>query len=122
MNKQAPRRILVIDDHLDTAHSAAAVLRHMGHEVEFAINGYAALRIAERFRPQVVILDMHLPDFDGADLSRLLRLGSTATPVRIVAITGKTVDEARKRATQAGIDDFLPKPVDWRELEKLVEK
>src|SRR5438477_11318023 len=86
-------RVLVVDDHLDTAHSAATVLRHMGHEVEFAINGYAALNIAEQFRPQIVVLDMHLPDFDGADLSRLLRLKSATAPIRIVAITGRALEE-----------------------------
>ena len=68
-----PRRVLVVDDHSDTAVSMALTLRELGHRAEYAINGYAALTLAEEFRPEVVIVDMNLPDFHGSDLSRLLR-------------------------------------------------
>ena len=65
------RRILVVDDHPDTAQSMAAVLRHMGHLVEYSLSGHAALEIARKFRPEIAFLDMLLPDFDGSNLSRL---------------------------------------------------
>ena len=69
---EAPRkrRVLVVDDHIDAAHSLAVLLRHMGHEVQYAINGYSALELADRFHPDVVFVDMVLPDFHGSDLSR----------------------------------------------------
>ena len=59
------RRVLLVEDNLDAVHSMAMLVKMMGHEVEFAINGFAALDIARRFRPDVVLLDIGLPDFDG---------------------------------------------------------
>jgi CheY-like chemotaxis protein len=63
--KQNPaprRRVLVIDDDLGAVHSMAFLLRDMGHEVQFAINGFAAIDVARKFRPEVILLDMKLPD------------------------------------------------------------
>jgi DNA-binding response OmpR family regulator len=115
------RRVLVVDDHLDTAESLSYLLRDMGHEVEFAINGYAALEIAAKFRPEIVFLDLVLPDFDGCDLSRLLRLRAAA-PMRIIAFTGRGSDEVRRRAEQAGCDEYLLKPLDPRLVEGLLSR
>jgi two-component system alkaline phosphatase synthesis response regulator PhoP len=116
------RRVLVVDDSIDTAHSMKVLVREMGHEVEYAINGYAALDIAGRFCPEIIVLDMLLPDFDGADLSRLLRLKLAPKPVRILAITGRGGEEAQRRAKLAGCDEFLLKPLDPKVLEYLLNR
>jgi CheY-like chemotaxis protein len=65
------RRVLVVDDNLDTVHWIAHLLQGRGHEVQFAINANAALRIARSFRPEIVLLDLALRDMDGL-LDRLL--------------------------------------------------
>jgi DNA-binding response OmpR family regulator len=114
------RRVLVVDDHQDTAHSLAKVLHHMGHLAEVALNGRVALKITETFRPEIILLDMLLPDFDGADLSRLLRLKAAPSRLKIVAITGHAAEEAHRRATHAGCDAFLLKPLDFGMLEMLL--
>src|SRR5258706_14762095 len=99
------RRVLVVDDSLDTIHSLAFVLRDMGHEVEFAINGYAALEAARRFRPEVVLLDIRLPDTTGWEIARRLKReaaerrlsGGEAAEPRVIAVTGQTREGDRAR-------------------------
>jgi len=114
------RRVLVVDDHLDTAHTLAILLRGMGHEVEFAINGYAAIEIARRFRPEIVLLDMLLPDLDGCEVARKLREQDGVKNARILAITGSGSNELQDRARQAGCNDYLLKPLDPKLLDALI--
>jgi len=115
------RRVLVVDDDLDTVHSMALLLRGSGHEVQFAINGIAALRVAEKFHPEVVLLDLGLPDGDGVNLARKIRRLPELKRARVIAITGKG-EAHRSRALDAGCDEFVVKPLDPRLLDELVEK
>jgi CheY-like chemotaxis protein len=113
-------RILVVDDHLDTANSLAVLLRDMQHEVQFAINGYAALQIAQKFRPQIVIVDLRLPDFNGCELAKRMRRELKLEDARFVAITGRATPDDHKQALEAGCTELLLKPIDFKKLEKIV--
>ena len=113
-------RVLVVDDHLDTAHTLALLLRASGHAVEFAINGYAALEIARQFRPDIVLLDLLLPDLDGCEVARRLRQQEPARNARILAITGSGSEELQTRAREAGCDEYLLKPLDPRLIDTLI--
>jgi len=115
------RRVLVVDDDLDTVHSMALLLRGSVHEVQFAINGIAALYVAEKFHPEVVLLDLGLPDGDGVNLARKIRRSPELRQARVIAITGKG-EAHRSRALDAGCDEFVVKPLDPRLLDELVEK
>lgn len=115
-----PSKILVVDDELDTAQSLAILFRAMGKEVEFAVNALAALEIARRFVPDMVFVDLRLPDLDGWELARRLRAEAGARPLRIVTITGRSGDDDRRRSEEAGIEAHLLKPVDPAYIEKLV--
>ena len=119
-DKPTGLRILVVDDSLDTIHSAASVLRHLGHEVDFAINGYAALEAARRFRPEVVLLDIRLPDTGGWEVARRLKGEAQGRSVRVIAITDRSGEGDRLRSLQAGCEEHLVKPLDWKRLEKLL--
>jgi CheY-like chemotaxis protein len=59
---ETKRRVLIVEDNLDSVHSMAMLVKAMGHQCEFAINGFAALDIARKFRPDVILLDIGLPD------------------------------------------------------------
>src|SRR3954464_11699607 len=96
-------RVLVIDDSLDTAQTLSFLLRDAGHQVEFAINGYAALEIAKVQKPQIIFLDIGLPDFDGCELAKRLKRVPGLDGTRIIAITGR-VAEDRERALAAGCE------------------
>lgn len=116
---KSKRRVLVVDDSLDTAQTLAFLLKDAGHEVEYAINGRAALEIAVRQRPQIVFVDIGLPDYDGVDLARDLRRLPGLGEARVVAVTGRA-SEDEARALAAGCHRFLRKPVDPAHLERLI--
>ena len=115
-----PRRVLVIDDNLDHVQTLAVLLKDMGHLPEFALSAQAALHAARRFRPEVVILDLGLPDMDGAILCGHLRQELGFDHVRILVVTGSAREGDRERAIEAGCDHFLNKPMDPRFLDSLL--
>ena len=114
------RRVLVVEDNLDSVHSMAVLVKMMGHEVEFAINGFAALDIARKFRPDVVLLDIGLPDFNGCKLVQQLKWEQGFENTRFIAISALPAQQHKKAALEAGCNDFYPKPIDPKVLEKLL--
>ena len=116
--RPALRRVLVVEDNLDAVHSLVVLLRHDGHQVDFAINGYAALDVAKRFRPEIVLLDLGLPGLDGFDVCR--RLKSVSKDLRIVAVTAYASDEHHAKARAAGCDLHVVKPYDPQRLLAIV--
>ncbi len=106
------RRVLVVDDNVDSAESLALLLQIEGHEVASAYDGNSALRTAQTFDPQVVLLDLGLPDIDGFQVARALRLAEGGAARLLVALTGFGRDSDRAEAMAAGFDKHLTKPVD----------
>jgi CheY-like chemotaxis protein len=114
------RRVLVVEDNLDSVHAMAMLIKTMGHEVRFAINGFAALEVAREFRPEFILLDIGLPDLDGYEIARQLKWEPGLEQTRMVAISGRSEDEIRQRAMDAGCEDLLVKPLDPAMLEELL--
>jgi signal transduction histidine kinase len=105
-------RILVVDDNEDAAASLGDILLELGYQVAIAHDGPAALHIAETFKPTVCLLDIGLPVMDGYQLARQLRASEhLPADARIIAISGYGQDADRKRATAAGFNAHLVKPV-----------
>ena len=115
-----PCRILVVDDNRDAAQSLAVMLRLSGGEVETAHDGPQALRIAERFRPSLVLLDIGMPGMSGFEVARKIRSKPWGASVRLVAQTGWGQEEDRQRAREAGFDVHLTKPIDYSALMQLM--
>src|SRR5688572_10926256 len=116
---QPKQRVLVVDDNLDTVHSMAMLLKIMGHEVRFAINGFAALEVARSFRPELILLDIGLPDFNGDQIAQPLKWEPGLENTRIIAISGHSGEEDRQRALAAGCADYRVKPLDSASLEDI---
>ena len=114
------RRVLVIDDNVDAADTLAALVRTLGGEVETAYDGGAGLETAERFGPDVVLLDIGMPEMDGYEACRRLRAMPVGARAFIVAITGWGQLHDRDRAIASGFDAHLTKPADPRALAALL--
>jgi PAS domain S-box-containing protein len=119
LGRKPSRRLLVVDDNIDLATSQATVLRRLGHEVEVAYNGEAALDKAREFHPEIVLLDLGLPGIDGYEVARRLRAEHDGD-MKIVAQTGWGQEEDRRRTREAGFDAHLAKPVDMAALQQLL--
>jgi len=113
-------RVLVVDDNMDTAESMALLVRGLGHEVNFAISGRTALEVARAFRPNIVFLDLGLPDVDGCELASQLRGDAQSSGTRIIAVTGSGRLDDRERALQSGCDDYVVEPLDMEFLTSLL--
>jgi len=113
-------RILVVDDNLDQVRSMAYLLKDLGHEVEYAINGIVAIELARSRKPQVVLLDMRLPDTSGSSVARELRRNAGLVGTSIIGISGYPMNRAD--ASAAGFDEMLSKPVDLHALKALLER
>jgi len=117
--RASARRILVVDDNPDAAGSLAMLLSLDGHEVHTAFDATEALEAAHRFKPEVVFLDIGLPQMDGYEVARRLRANNGHEPIRLVALTGYGQPEDRTRSHAAGFDDHLVKPVSLQALEQI---
>jgi CheY-like chemotaxis protein len=106
------RRILVVDDNEDTATSLGLVLQLAGHDVRTAHDGLGAVRAAEEFRPDVVVLDIGLPKLNGYEAARQIRRRPWGRDLLLVAVTGWGQEQDKRQAYEAGFDHHLTKPVD----------
>jgi PAS domain S-box-containing protein len=113
-------RILIVDDNEDGAESLAMLLDASGHETEQAYDGPAALELAQRIRPDVVLLDIGLPGLNGYEVCRRIRSETWGKGMVIVALTGWGQEEDRHRSREAGFDTHMVKPVDYDALMKLL--
>jgi PAS domain S-box-containing protein len=114
------RRVLVADDNADAAASLTLWLELAGHEVHIATNGQQVVALAERFRPDVIFMDLGMPQLDGLAASRKIRSQPWGQTIRIVALTGWGREEDRMRTQAAGIDLHWVKPVDPHALRRIL--
>ena len=117
-----PRRVLIVDDNADSAESLRLVLVADGHTVETAADGTSALTAAARFKPEVVLLDIALPDMDGYRVAEGLRKAPKGETTLIIAVTGYAGDESVRRSREAGIDEHLVKPLDPDRLTAILQR
>lgn len=115
--KPAGVRILVVEDHADTAKAIALLLQRSGHTVSVALNKAEALKMAEGTEFDILMCDLVLPDGDGFELIDQLRAGRT---FHAICVSGHTPDAAGLRGKQNGFDLHLTKPVDLDKLESFI--
>ncbi len=116
----APMRVLVADDNRDSAMSWSILLESMGHRVRVAYDGRAALEMAEEFRPQLALLDIGMPGYDGYEVARRIRACEWGREVFMVAVTGWGQARDREQAQDAGFNEHYTKPMDPAQLEKVL--
>jgi len=112
--RQPEARLLVVEDEPNILELLSASLRFAGFEVATASGGFDALRAAQRHRPDLVVLDVMLPDMDGFDVARRLRSGDTRTPV--LFLTARDATEDKVTGLTIGGDDYVTKPFSLEEV------
>jgi PAS domain S-box-containing protein len=114
------RRILVVDDDEDSANSLAMMLQLEGHEVSTAYGASSALSAAEKLKPEVVFLDIGLPQMDGYEVARRLRAQYGSACPHLIALTGYGQAEDRARAFTVGFAAHATKPIDPQQLQRVL--
>ncbi|MBP0594154.1 response regulator [Paraburkholderia sp. LEh10] len=112
LNRKMATRVLVVDDLVASAESLEALLAIYGYVVRCATDGESALRVAAEMKPDVIVLDIGLPDMTGYELARHLRQGSNCPTALMVALSGYGQEESIRQAMEAGVDHYLVKPAD----------
>jgi CheY-like chemotaxis protein len=115
-----PRRVLIVDDNVDSCETLEAVLDDLGHETRVAHDGPGALEIVDGFAPDIVLLDISLPGMDGFEIVRRMRRLDAGAKIPIVALSGYATSADRARALEAGYSEHLAKPLDLAVLERVV--
>jgi len=115
-SKQRKSRVLVVDDQPEAAELVEVLLGIMGHEHQAATTGASALEQAEKFEPDVVLLELSLPDVSGLDVARELRRRAAGRPLHIAAVTRNAHPDAHARSHAAGCDQHLVKPASAAKL------
>ena len=112
------RRVLVVDDNRDAAESLASLVGALGHEVREVYSGASALEAVPSFRPDLIVLDIGLPDMDGYETARRIRELPGGREARIVAASG--YGEVAGAAREAGMDAYLVKPLQLAQLQQVL--
>jgi signal transduction histidine kinase len=117
-----PHRILIVEDNPDGAQTLSALLQELGNEVRAAADGRQAVQAVTEFAPDVVLLDLGLPQMDGFEAARIIRRQTQGRALKLIALTGWGQEEARRRSREAGCDHHLVKPVDLDALQRILSE
>lgn len=120
-NSKVPDKILVIDDHEETIRVVKFILEQRGYDVASASSGVAGLSMAEVDTPDLILLDVMMPDINGVEVCRRLRANSDFNDVPIIMFTAKDQVDDKWAGFEAGADDYLTKPTDPEELDRRIQ-
>ena len=118
----ASLRILVVDDEPDIVHLIAWHLRGAGHTVDTAADGWQALERVRLEPPELILLDLMLPDLDGFGVCEILRRDPSTATIPIVVLSAWSSDESKRLALELGTLDYIVKPFHPRELPGRIER
>jgi CheY-like chemotaxis protein len=120
-NQNNPRRtILVVDDFADTRLLLRTWLRKKGYEVVEAENGNEAIAKVREFKPDLIIMDVEMPELDGMSATRKIRELNDSAVLPIIAVSAYGADQFREQALSAGCNEYVSTPFEPEELEKLI--
>ena len=114
--------MLVVDDFDDSVEVSAELLNFMGHDVLRATDAKAALSLARKHHPDVVLMDLWMPRMSGCEATRRLKKSRATRSIPVIALTGDATETMRRDALAAGCMDVLVKPVDAEILRDALER
>jgi CheY-like chemotaxis protein len=115
-----PKRVLIVEDDDDAREVIGELIDALGHEAVAVASAREAVQRVQEQKLDVALIDLSLPETDGYEVARRIRATLAGAPMRLVALTGYSDASTRKRASEAGFDDFLVKPAQLSALEAIV--
>lgn len=116
------KTILIVDDNDDIVTTYRVVLDRMGYSVVVARNGLECLDMIEEVKPDLVFLDVLLPGLSGSEVCRSIKDTALTTDIPVIAITASVSGDTRKRMSEVGADDFLLKPIDVSDINRVIKR
>jgi CheY-like chemotaxis protein len=114
--------LLLVEDNEDNRIIYSTVLRHIGYEVVEAVDGVEAIALARSVRPDLILMDISLPQIDGWEATRILRQDPLTRDIPIIALTAHALADDRERAQAIGFTSYLAKPVEPRAVVAEVQR
>ena len=121
-NSPAPRTMLIAEDNEATIATFSGYFDAKGYRVLIARNGWEAFAHAREYQPDVIVMDIQMPDMDGLEAIRHIRSDKQGQAIPIIALTALAMDGDRERCLAAGADDYLGKPVNLKRLTETIER
>lgn len=109
-------RILIVEDNMDTYELVRFILEKNGFETMLAMNGRDGVNAAAKQMPDLIIMDLSMPEMDGWTATRLIKGDSSTSSIPLIALTAHALPSDRKRAFDAGCDEYITKPMDLLDL------
>jgi CheY-like chemotaxis protein len=116
-----PLRILLVEDNVSGQKVVQGMLKKLGYRADTVANGIEALQAIERQRYDVVLMDIQMPEMDGLEAARMIRQRWPDTEPKIIAITANAIDGDRERCLEAGMNDYIAKPVRIEDLKNALK-
>jgi CheY-like chemotaxis protein len=113
-------RVLIVEDNVDNFELVRFLLERAGYEVLSAANGLEGLDAAKRERPDLILMDLSMPEMDGWNATMRLKANEETHSIPVLALTAHTLPGDRKRAIDAGCDGYISKPINVASFDKLV--
>ena len=114
--------ILIVDDSHDSANTLGSLFGAHGYKIHVAYDGMEALEAAKAHLPDVILLDLGMPELDGVHLARFFREDERLKHKVLIALTGYADDMHRQQCAAAGFDYVLPKPAVWQDLKSTIDR
>lgn len=115
------KKILVVEDNPTNMRLMRDVLKYLGYEVLEALNGKEGVSTALEYLPDLILMDLQMPVMDGFEAGSILKNDPKTSSIKIIALTSFAMKGDRDRVMQSGFDDYISKPINTRNLPKILE-
>lgn len=116
------RALLLAEDNLDNAEITCEILQMFGYRIAWARHGREALECAARLRPELILMDWHMPELDGVEATRLLKADPVLAPIPVVFVTAFAMDHEVRKCLESGAVAHVAKPVDFTALGEVINR
>ena len=115
-------RVLIVEDNMDTYELVRFILEKNGYDTFLAVNGRDGVQAATKQRPDLIIMDLQMPEMDGWTATRLIKENAKTSSIPLLALTAHALPGDRQRAMDSGCDEYITKPMDLIELVETVDR